>query len=48
MSDDKKNIILSVDDEDKNLKLLEAILVPLGYEVVKARDGIEAHEAGRS
>jgi len=34
--------ILVVDDENRNLRLMEAILIPLGYEVVLARDGIEA------
>jgi len=34
--------ILVVDDENRNLRLMEAMLVPLGYEVVLARDGIEA------
>ncbi|TAL24949.1 MAG: response regulator [Nitrospirae bacterium] len=36
--------ILCVDDEPANLKLLEAMLEPRGYEVVKAEDGIEALE----
>ncbi len=34
--------ILVVDDENRNLRLMEAMLIPLGYEVVLARDGIEA------
>ena len=34
--------LLVVDDEDRNLRLMEAMLVPLGYEVVLARDGLEA------
>ncbi len=34
--------ILVVDDENRNLRLMEAILIPLGYEVILARDGIEA------
>jgi len=34
--------ILVVDDEVKNVKLLEALLLPRGYEVVKASDGEEA------
>jgi response regulator RpfG family c-di-GMP phosphodiesterase len=33
--------ILCVDDEVMNLKLLEAVLVPSGYEVVTAGDGLE-------
>lgn len=39
---DKKPKILVVDDEDRNLRLMEAILIPLGYEVILARDGEEA------
>lgn len=35
----KKPVILCVDDEPANLKLLENILVPRGYEVVSAADG---------
>ncbi len=34
--------ILVVDDENRNLRLMEAMLIPLGYEVVLARDGLEA------
>jgi len=34
--------IMAVDDEVKNLALLEAILIPLGYVVEKARSGEEA------
>ena len=34
--------ILVVDDEEKNVKLLEALLLPRGYEVVKAFNGEEA------
>ncbi|TAN43659.1 MAG: response regulator [Nitrospirae bacterium] len=34
--------ILCVDDEVKNLKLLEALLVPEGYEMIEAKDGKEA------
>jgi len=34
--------ILVVDDEDRNLRLMEAMLIPLGYEVILARDGEEA------
>jgi CheY-like chemotaxis protein len=36
--------ILCADDEPANLKLLEALLVPRGYEVVKAWNGREALE----
>lgn len=38
----KKAKILVVDDEDRNLRLMEAMLIPLGYEVVLAHDGEEA------
>ncbi len=41
---DKKARILCADDEDINLLLLEGMLVPLGYEVIMARDGEEALE----
>ena len=36
--------ILCVDDEPNVLKFLEAVLVPNGYEVIKAEDGEEALE----
>jgi putative two-component system response regulator len=36
--------ILVVDDQDANLDLLEMILTKAGYDVVKAKDGIEAME----
>ncbi len=39
-----KPVILCVDDELANLKLLEAMLAPRGYEVVMAENGIEALE----
>ncbi len=41
---EKKANILVVDDEDRNLRLMEAMLLPLGYEVDLARDGEEALE----
>jgi DNA-binding response OmpR family regulator len=34
--------VLVVDDEARNVKLLEALLLPRGYEVVKASNGAEA------
>ncbi len=37
-----KATILVVDDDPRNVKLLEANLVPCGYDVVTAADGIEA------
>jgi len=39
--------ILVVDDEDRNLRLMEAMLIPLGYEVILAGDGEEALEKVR-
>ena len=42
MTPPKKPIVLCVDDEPANLKLLENILVPRGYEVVSAADGEDA------
>ena len=42
MTPQKNPIILCVDDEPANLKLLENILVPRGYEVVNAASGEEA------
>jgi len=41
-TDMRSKKILAVDDEEKNLTLLEAILSPLGYEVEKAQSGKEA------
>ena len=38
----KQPQILVVDDEDRNLRLMEAILLPAGYHVVLAHDGKEA------
>ncbi len=38
----KKNTILVVDDEDTNLRLMEAMLLPMGYEVTTAPDGEKA------
>lgn len=34
--------ILVVDDEDINLQLMEAILLPFGYEIMLAKEGTEA------
>jgi len=39
-----KPVILVVDDQSKNIELLEAHLVPLGYDVVRASSGEEALE----
>jgi len=41
---DPKAKILVVDDEETNVKLMEAILLPRGYEIVKAYNGEEALE----
>jgi signal transduction histidine kinase len=37
-----KSVILVVDDQPQNIELLEAHLVPQGYEIVKATNGEEA------
>ena len=37
-----KATILVVDDEEMNRNLIEAMLIPLGYEVIFAQNGIEA------
>jgi len=39
-----KSVILVVDDQLQNIELLEAYLVPQGYEIVKAASGEEALE----
>lgn len=39
--------ILVVDDDPRNVKLLEALLLPMGYEVVRASSGPEALEAAQ-
>jgi len=44
MADDRPARILVVDDVPENVRLLEAVLVPRGYEVVSAGDGIAALE----
>ncbi|MGL1891386.1 MAG: response regulator [Spirochaetaceae bacterium] len=36
--------ILIVDDDRRNLMVLEALLIPMGYEILLASDGIEAVE----
>ena len=40
----EKPVILIVDDQPQNLELLEAHLIPQGYEVVKAASGEEGLE----
>lgn len=37
-----KTVIMIVDDQPQNIELLEAYLVPLGYEIVRAANGKEA------
>ena len=39
--------ILVVDDEDRNLRVMDAMLVPLGYEVLLASEGEEALQKAR-
>ncbi|HLG29736.1 MAG TPA: response regulator, partial [Candidatus Brocadiales bacterium] len=41
----KRSKILVVDDNEDNVELLEAFLLPMGYEVIKALNGREALEA---
>ena len=41
---DPKAKILVVDDEETNVKLMEAILLPRGYEILKAYDGKQSLE----
>lgn len=41
---EEKSKILVVDDEDRNLRLMELLLASLNYEVLTARDGQEALE----
>ena len=44
----EKAKILVVDDQDLNLRIIEAILVPMSYAVFFARDGLEALEMTKS
>jgi putative two-component system response regulator len=39
---EKKPIILIADDEDRNRRLMEALLLPMGYEIMTAVNGKEA------
>ena len=48
MSGDAKARILVVDDVPANLRLLEAVLAPRGYDVVTAADGLTALELAES
>ncbi len=38
----RKSKVLVVDDEERILRLMEALLIPLGHEIIMARDGKEA------
>lgn len=44
---EEKAKVLVVDDDERSLRLLEAVLMALGYEVILARDGREALEKVR-
>jgi putative two-component system response regulator len=44
----KKPIILIADDEDRNLRLMEALLLPMGYDVRMAANGKGAIEMARA
>ncbi len=39
--------VLVVDDEERNLRLMEAMLLPLGYEVTLAENGLKALDSAR-
>ena len=39
---EEKTKIMVVDDEERNLRLMEALLVPLGHEVILVGDGPQA------
>jgi DNA-binding NarL/FixJ family response regulator len=41
---DRPPRILAVDDRERNIRLLERILVPQGYEIIVAHNGIQALE----
>ncbi|MDP2646237.1 MAG: response regulator [Desulfobacterales bacterium] len=45
---ENKPKILMVDDEERNLRLMEALLIPLGYDCVMARDGVAALAKAKS
>ena len=47
MSERERPKILVVDDVPENVRLLEAVLAPHGYDVVSASDGAEALERRR-
>ena len=41
---EKRPKILVVDDEERNLRLMEAMLLPLGYDVIPANNGLDVFE----
>ena len=43
----KKPIILIADDEDRNRRLMEALLLPMGYEVLTAVNGEDVIEKAK-
>ena len=44
---EKRPHVLVVDDEERNLSLMEAMLIPLGYNILLARDGEDALEKAK-
>ena len=48
MSERRRPKILVVDDVPENVRLLEAVLVPRGYDVVSASDGARGARASSS
>ncbi len=42
---DDKVVVLVVDDEPKNVRLLQAMLLPVGYDILTATNGVEALES---
>ena len=42
ITDDEKPKVLVVDDDLRNLKLMEAMLIPLDFDIIKASSGVEA------
>ena len=48
MTADRRPRVLVVDDVPENVRLLDAVLTPRGYDVIAARNGVEALERVRS
>lgn len=44
---ERKNRILVVDDDERNLRIIEAMLIPQGYDVLLAQNGYEALKIAR-